>query len=55
MKLQQQRIFERDTFTLTAKEIIITTQNIITGKREWSVRVDEVSLQHNTSDRCFFK
>ena len=50
MKLQQRRIFERDTLTLTEKELIIKTQNLITGKREWSVRLDEVSLQHNTRD-----
>jgi len=50
MKLEQHRLFERNTLTLTEKELIITTQNLITGKREWSVRLDEVSLQHNTRD-----
>lgn len=54
MKLQQRRLFEQETLTLTDKELTITTQNLITGKSEWSVRLDEVSLQHNTRNIGIF-
>lgn len=60
MKLQQRNLFERNTLTLTDKELTIFTKNFITGTSEWSVWLDEVSLQHNTrniglfSNGCLF-
>ena len=60
MELRQRRLFEQTVLSLTEKELTITTKNLITGRREWSVRLDEVSLQHNSrnigifSNGCLF-